>query len=195
METRKSKKEQIEIFERRSAKKRQPLEEREYRLQEKERQLGEERRQLQRDWQRYNEEYEAGKKLINELWAEGEDETGDGEPEPRLEETQDAPISHQRKRSPSPNGTSRRSISEEVLLIVDEWQDDLPITQSEVTRRFEKKYPDRRPSSLVSLISHTLSQSANDEDGVLELVEKGAGSRPAKYRKKVKREEAQPLEP
>lgn len=194
MKERVSKREQLQIFERRAAVKRRSLEEKERQLEHKERQLKEERRQLAMERQRHDKEYEDGKKFINELWAVEADELVDRQPEPRLEETQGLPMPGQESTSGS-NGAGKRSISEEVLLIVDEWPDDSPITQSEVTKKFEDKYPDRKPSSLVSLISHTLSQSAKDEDGILELVEKGAGSRPTKYRKRTSRKEAENLSP
>ncbi len=181
MEIRRSKKEQLEILETRSAPKRQLLEARQRRFEEKQQRLEEEQRQLERDWLRFKEEYETRRKIIDELWRE-DDGT---EPEPRLEETQDAPAPQQ-EHSPSPNGINKLSVSEKVLLIVDERPDDSIITQSEVTREYLEKYPDRVPSSLVSLISHALSQWAAEEDGVLELVEKGAGSRPSKYRKRVR---------
>jgi hypothetical protein len=174
MEARISKKEQLEIFETRWAKKRQHLE-------AKQRRHDEEGRQLEEEWQRHKEDYETQRTFLDELWREHDSE----ESELRLEETQDAPTPQQVHR-PNANGTGRRSISEEVLIIVDDWQDDSIITQSEVTQKFLEKYPDRRPSSLVSSISHTLSQLASSEDGTLELVEKGAGSRPSKYRKRVR---------
>lgn len=181
MEIRRSKNEQLEILETLSAPTRQPLEARQRRFEEKQQRLDEEQRQLERDWQRFNEEYETRRKILDELWREDDG----GEPEPRLEEAQDAPVPQQ-EHSPSPNGTNKLSVSEKALLIVDESPDDSIITQSEVTREYLEKYPDNVPRSLVSLISHALSQWATEEDGLLELVEKGAGSRAAKYRKRVR---------
>lgn len=194
MEARISKKEQLQIFERRSARERQQLEGRQRRLEEKQRQIQQERHQLEQEWRRFNEKYEAGQKFINELWAKADDETGSEVPETLLEDAQSA-RKLQRDGAPSSNGTRIGSINEEVLIIVDEWQDDSFITQTEVRRKFLEKHPNREYSSLTSSISHFLSQLASDENGELELVEKGAGSRPAKYRKKVRREDAENLSP
>ena len=187
---RQSKQEQLQIFERRSAKRRQSLEEKQRHLEQRERRLQEERQQLEQEWERHNEYYESGQKFINELWAEP-DESDDGEPEPRLEEAQDEPTLQQ-ENSPSANGSSGHSINDAVLVIVENWQDDLAITQSEVTPEFLRKHPERRSKSLVSSISHSLSQLAKGEDRILDLVEKGSGSRPAKYRKRVRTEDMEP---
>lgn len=178
-----SKKELLQRFEKRSAKERQSLHVKQQALEEKERRVQEERRQLEQEWQRFNENYKTGKKFINELWDES-DETDDEKPAPHIEAAHSAPIP-QHERLSSSDGSSGRSVSEKVLAIVDDWQDDSIITQSEVTPKYLRKYHAHRTDSLVSAISHALSQLAKGEDRVLELVEKGAGSRPSKYRKRT----------
>lgn len=169
-----TKEEQFERFEKREAEKRQRLEMRERRLQE-------DQHKLELDWQRFKKEYDERRKFLKELWSEDED----GMPQPELKETQDRPTP-QHERSQSSNGTSKRPVTKEVKLIVDGWPDDAIITQSEVTQRFVEMYPDHKINSLVSLVSHTLSQLSKGEDRLLDLVRKGAGSRPSTYRKRPK---------
>ncbi len=153
--------------------------------------------------------YRAKLQLLDEIWSD----SGDKDRTPFPKENQGAaPTS--REITLQSNGSdhrpllsgsfsrhtsvNRRSVNDEVQIILDELRDEIAdddiITQRTVRERYEEKYPGSDNTNLRSQISHTLKQ-LSEEDGPLELVERGTGSEPSKYRMREKQGEAGLLDP
>jgi len=94
--------------------------------------------------------------------------------------------------APEDNGSSGRTVPmkdvrQEVDAVMLDEQTDI-ITQTEIKDRVLQKYPDAKVPSIRSAISHFLS--ALTKSGDLELIEKGTGGSPNKYRKTRRSTEA-----
>ena len=152
--------------------------------------------------------HKAERQLLNEIWPESGDE--DRAPAPEEEpEAATAPPSTLKSNGARttrlasgafsrPAFSRRGSVADEVQIILDEISDELAedeaITQHTVRERYVEKFPGSDNVNLRSQISHTLRQ-LSDEMGPLELVQRGAGSRPSRYRMRKKQREAELLEP
>lgn len=148
------------------------------------------------------DKYKAKFQLLDEIWTESSNENRTPPPE-EVQET-DAAQSNGSQNYPLSSAlrthaaVARRSVVNEVLIILDEMRGEIAedeiVTQITVRERYEEKYPGSDSVNLRSRISHTLKQLSGD-DGPLELVEKGAGSEPSKYRLRKRRGEAGLLDP
>lgn len=152
--------------------------------------------------------YKVKQELLKEIWSEsgGDDpappsENGqvvDTASQDGTEESNDSDVRLLRGGTSTYMTVRRRSITNEVMIILEEMRDEVAddeiITQVPVRERYVEKYPGTDGTNLRSRISHTLKR-ASEEDGPLELVEKGAGSEPSKYRFRKRQGKAGLLDP
>jgi hypothetical protein len=87
---------------------------------------------------------------------------------------------------------SMKAVRQEVDAVMLDERTDI-ITQTEIKDRILEKYPDAKVPSIRSAISHFLS--ALTKSGDLELIEKGSGGSPNRYRKTRRSTEALDLAP
>lgn len=153
------------------------------------------------------DKYSAKLQLLHEIWPESsaDNPTPPSESEPKIDVMpRDGAVGSNGSTTNLFPDTSRRyivgkrSVSDEVQIILEEMRgvvaDDEIVTTVPVRERYVEKYPGTDNVNLRSRISHILKQ-ASEGDGPLELIEKGVGSEPSKYRFRKKQGEAGPLEP
>jgi hypothetical protein len=151
------------------------------------------------------DKYKAKLQLLDEVWSE----SSEGSRTPTSKSEQEDTESRRSAAGPNGSGsyaipstppkyTTKRSVGDEVRIILDELRDEIAedeiITQITVRERYVEKYPGTDNVNLRSRISHTLKQLSAD-NGPLELIEKGAGSEPSKYRLRSQQEEVGLLGP
>lgn len=165
------------------------------------------------EMQDLKDRYRAKFQLLDEIWSEhSDDDRTATSPEER-----EAAVEVRGNRAIRSNGSSihmlsgsfgthsiiaKRSASDEVQSILTELRSELTddeaarriITQRTVRERYEARHPGSDSTNLRSRISHTLKE-LSEGDGPLELVERGAGSEPSKYRLRSRQGEAGLLEP
>lgn len=143
----------------------------------------------------FEDKYRTRLEVLEEIWSESNEESSAASSENGQEGIKASPdpvmdvsgsASHLFPDASSAHSIARRRpVSDEVQIILDEMEDEIEddeiITQITIREKYVEKYPGTDNVNLRSRISHTLKQLSN-EDGRLELIQKGAGSEPSKYR-------------